>query len=114
STGVHTQAGLSTAGTVGRIGAWKAQCNLLELLVACADFPAGHVAPCSIHARMRAISSRDSLSFPGGIVSSVSSPATKRNSRLSMGLPATSTGPLLPPLRAAAPSSRRKPDFCLV
>src|SRR5271157_5111017 len=65
----------------------------------------GHSAPWSIHAR-RAATCWDANRSPfGGMTRSSSRPAVRRTTKLSFALPGTITGPLSPPLKAAAPPS---------
>jgi len=109
SIGLRTQAASFTAGAGGRTGARKAQCFAADV----ATGVSGQAAPASIQRRRISTSAAVSRSPFGGITSSGSRPATRRNISLSCALPGTSAGPESPPASAAARRSRRSPALCL-
>jgi hypothetical protein len=74
---------------------------------------AGAFAPASIQARRTAMSFLESGSVLGGIAGAPAACVTASINRLSSLLPATTTGPVLPPLSMKAKVSRRSFDCCL-
>ena len=111
SIGFRAQFLVRTGGTAGRTGGRKAQWPRAFPHVP--DGSSGHFAPWSIQARRVPTWSGVNGSPSGGIRSSGSRLATRRISSLSALWPGRmALRPSLPPRKAAAFSSRRRPAFC--